>query len=128
LPGSGGRSFGTVKAADDQNLIKLRRFLPSFHQDASASALSPLHWRRARRTGATLEGRYRLPMPQQSFITSGNLNMKKRSALLKLAICSVGLVWACAGNAEGINGAASMATVTIVQPFDAAPGNDPAEV
>lgn len=54
--------------------------------------------------------------------------MKKRSALLNFAICSVGLMLASSGHAEGINSAASMATVTIVQPFDAAPGKNPAEV
>jgi len=54
--------------------------------------------------------------------------MKKRSALLNFAIYSVGLILASSGHAEGINSTASMATVTIVQPFDAAPGKNPADV
>ena len=54
--------------------------------------------------------------------------MKIRNALIKVAICSLGFVFASGGHAEGINSAAAMATVTIVQPFDAAPGKNPAEV
>lgn len=54
--------------------------------------------------------------------------MNKINALIKVAICSVGMLLAAATHAEGINNAAAMATVTIVQPFDAAPGKNPAEV
>ena len=54
--------------------------------------------------------------------------MKKFNTFIKVAICSMGFLLAAAGHAEGINRAASMATVTIVQPFDAAPGKNPAEV
>jgi heme-degrading monooxygenase HmoA len=54
--------------------------------------------------------------------------MKLRNALLKVAFCSLGFLLAMGGHAEGINNAAAMASVTIVQPFDAAPGKNPAEV
>ncbi len=54
--------------------------------------------------------------------------MKKRIALLKIAVCSMGLLLAAAVNAQGINPPAAMGTVTIVQPFDAAPGKNPADV
>jgi heme-degrading monooxygenase HmoA len=54
--------------------------------------------------------------------------MKKLNTLIKIAICSAGLLWVAGSHAEGINSAAAMATVTIVQPFDAAPGKNPADV
>ena len=54
--------------------------------------------------------------------------MKKLNAFIKVVICSMGFLLATAGHSEGINRAASMATVTIVQPFDAVPGKNPAEV
>jgi quinol monooxygenase YgiN len=54
--------------------------------------------------------------------------MKIRNALIKVVVCSLGFVLASGAHAEGINSAAAMATVTIVQPFDAAPGKNPAEV
>jgi quinol monooxygenase YgiN len=54
--------------------------------------------------------------------------MKKLNSLIKVAICSLGLLLVSASHAEGINSAAAMATVTIVQPFDAAPGKNPADV
>jgi quinol monooxygenase YgiN len=54
--------------------------------------------------------------------------MKKLNSILKVVACSLGLMLANAGHAEGINTAASMATVTIVQPFDAAVGKSPADV
>jgi quinol monooxygenase YgiN len=54
--------------------------------------------------------------------------MKKLNALIKVAICSVGLLLVTANHAEGINTPTAMATVTIVQPFDAAPGTNPADV
>ena len=54
--------------------------------------------------------------------------MKIRNALIKVAICSLGFLLASGGHAEGINSASAMTTVTIVQPFDAAPGKNPAEV
>ena len=59
---------------------------------------------------------------------TGINDMKKLNTLVKVAICSMGLLLATAGHSQGINRAASMATVTIVQPFDAAPGKNPAEV
>jgi heme-degrading monooxygenase HmoA len=54
--------------------------------------------------------------------------MKLRNALIGVALCSLGFLLATGGHAEGINNAAAMANVTIVQPFDAAPGKNPAEV
>lgn len=54
--------------------------------------------------------------------------MKKLNSIFKIAVCSLGLMLATAGHAEGINTAASMAVVTIVQPFDAAAGKNPADV
>jgi quinol monooxygenase YgiN len=54
--------------------------------------------------------------------------MKLRNALIGVALCSLGFLLATGGHAEGINNAAAMASVTIVQPFDAAPGKNPAEV
>jgi heme-degrading monooxygenase HmoA len=54
--------------------------------------------------------------------------MKIRNALVKVAICSLGFLLATGVQAQGVNSPAAMATVTIVQPFDAAPGKNPAEV
>ncbi len=54
--------------------------------------------------------------------------MKNLSLLIKAAICSVGFLLVSTGHAEGMNSAAAMATLTIVQPFDAVPGKNPAEV
>jgi heme-degrading monooxygenase HmoA len=54
--------------------------------------------------------------------------MKNLNSLIKAAVCSLGLLLATAGHAEGINTAAAMAVVTIVQPFDAAVGKNPADV
>jgi quinol monooxygenase YgiN len=67
-------------------------------------------------------------MPETSLNQFGENTMKKHIAVIKLAICSLGLLLATSGHAEGINSAAAMATVTIVQPFDAAPGKNPADV
>lgn len=54
--------------------------------------------------------------------------MKKIYALTHVAVCSMGFLLTGALHAQGLNSAAAMATVTIVQPFDAAPGKNPAEV
>jgi heme-degrading monooxygenase HmoA len=54
--------------------------------------------------------------------------MKKIYALTQVAVCSMGFLLTGALHAQGLNSAAAMATVTIVQPFDAAPGKNPAEV
>ncbi len=54
--------------------------------------------------------------------------MKKIYALTQVAVCSMGFLLTGALHAQGLNSAAGMATVTIVQPFDAAPGKNPAEV
>jgi quinol monooxygenase YgiN len=67
-------------------------------------------------------------MPETSLNQFRENTMKKHIAVIKLAICSLGFLLATAGHAEGINSAAAMATVTIVQPFDAAPGKNPADV
>ena len=52
--------------------------------------------------------------------------MKKPA--LYLAICSIALLFCSAGQAQSLNTPAAMTTTTIVQPFDAAPGKNPAEV
>jgi quinol monooxygenase YgiN len=54
--------------------------------------------------------------------------MKNRNVRIKLLFCAIGLLAADLGHTQGINSAAAMAVVTIVQPFDAAPGKSPAEV
>ena len=54
--------------------------------------------------------------------------MKKIYSLTQVAVCSMGFLLTGALHAQGLNSAAAMATVTIVQPFDAAPGKNPAEV
>jgi heme-degrading monooxygenase HmoA len=54
--------------------------------------------------------------------------MKKRNIVVNLFFCSMGILLANLGHTEGINSAVAMATITIVQPFDAAPGKAPADV
>ena len=52
--------------------------------------------------------------------------MKK--PLLALALSTAALLWSAAAPAQSLNPPAAMGTTTIVQPFDAAPGKNPAEV
>jgi quinol monooxygenase YgiN len=54
--------------------------------------------------------------------------MKIHNTFVKVALCSLGFLLATGAHAEGINSATAMATITIVQPFDAAPGKNPADV
>jgi quinol monooxygenase YgiN len=54
--------------------------------------------------------------------------MKNLNSIFKVAICSLGFLLAGLGQAEGVNTAAAMSVVTIVQPFDAAAGKNPADV
>jgi quinol monooxygenase YgiN len=54
--------------------------------------------------------------------------MKKSMSFIKIAVCTLGAMFAFAGHAEGINVPSAMGTTTIVQPFDAAPGKNPADV
>jgi quinol monooxygenase YgiN len=54
--------------------------------------------------------------------------MKQLNTIVKVTVCALGIALGSAAVAEGINTPQSMKVVTIVQPFDAAPGKDPAEV
>jgi ATP-dependent protease ClpP protease subunit len=54
--------------------------------------------------------------------------MKNIKTFIKVAACSMGMVLATAGHAEGINAASEMGIVTIVQPISVVTGKNPAEV
>lgn len=54
--------------------------------------------------------------------------MKNHVSIVKIALFALSFVFLSAGHAQGINTPSAMGTTTIVQPFDAVPGKNPAEV